>query len=218
MIYSIKMKNITGTLILATNNRGKLAEIQAILGEHAGAVGKIRLITPADIGLELDVDETGSSYAENAALKAAAFCRASGLTALADDSGLEVDALDGSPGIRSARYSPAPGATDADRRAYLLAQLAGKPRPWKAHFHCTVAIACPNGDLHFCEGEVFGEIIPEERGTNGFGYDPIFYLPDLNQTMAELSMDQKNRLSHRARAVQAALPVLKALFPPEQSV
>jgi XTP/dITP diphosphohydrolase len=201
-----------GTLLLATNNRGKLAEIQSILLAHSSQMKQIKLVTPAEIQLELNVDETGNSYGENAALKAVAFSRASGLIALADDSGLEVDALDGAPGIHSARYSPVPGATDADRRAYLLSQLEGKPRPWNAHFHCTVAIAVPGGGLHLSEGQVYGEIIPEERGTNGFGYDPIFYLPELKKTTAELSMAEKNSLSHRARAVQSSLPILTTLF------
>jgi XTP/dITP diphosphohydrolase len=160
----------------------------------------------------LDVEETGSRYEENAALKAVAFCNASGLIALADDSGLEVDALDGEPGVRSARYSPRPGDTDAGRRAYLLSRLKGQPRPWSAHFHCTVAVAVPQGGLYFHEGQVYGEIIPEERGTNGFGYDPIFLVPELNKTMAELTMAEKNLLSHRARAVRAALPTLISLF------
>ncbi|HSV85106.1 MAG TPA: RdgB/HAM1 family non-canonical purine NTP pyrophosphatase [Levilinea sp.] len=200
------------TLLLATNNRGKRAEMLSILRAAPSLAGRITLVTPAEIHLELNVAETGNSYAENAALKAAAFCKASGLIALADDSGLEVAVLDGSPGIHSAHYSSQPGATDADRRKYLLAQLAGMPRPWKAHFHCTVAIAAPGGELYFSEGRVDGEIIPEERGTQGFGYDRIFYLPGLRKTMAEMSMIEKNRLSHRARAIQAALSAIEMLF------
>ncbi|MEN4041101.1 MAG: RdgB/HAM1 family non-canonical purine NTP pyrophosphatase [Anaerolineaceae bacterium] len=201
-----------GTLLLATNNRGKRVEMLSILRAAPSLADRINLVTPAELHLELSVDETGNTYAENAALKALAFCQASGLIALADDSGLEVAALGGSPGLHSARYSPLPGATDADRRTYLLAQLAGKPRPWKAHFHCTVAIAAPGGGLYYRQGRVDGEIIPEERGTQGFGYDPLFYLPELQKTMAELNMADKNRLSHRARALQAALPILEMLF------
>jgi XTP/dITP diphosphohydrolase len=200
------------TLLLATNNSGKLIEIQAILNEHAPPDLHIQLITPADLELNLDVEETGSRYEENAALKAVAFCNASGLIALADDSGLEVDVLNGEPGVLSARYSPRPGDTDAGRRTYLLSRLKDQPRPWSAHFHCTVAVAVPQGSLYFHEGQVYGEIIPEERGTNGFGYDPIFLVPELNKTMAELSMAEKNLLSHRARAVRAALPTLISLF------
>lgn len=127
------MNNI---LLLATNNPGKLVEIQDLL------LGlPVQLVLPRQMGLALDVVEDGQTYAENAALKALAFSKASGLVALADDSGLEVDALEGRPGLYSARFSPLPGATDADRRVYLLEQLQGKPRPWQAHFHCTVAIA-----------------------------------------------------------------------------
>ena len=193
-------------ILLATANRGKLHEIQTLL---AGL--PLRLLIPADLGLSLQVAETGDSYAVNAALKATAFARLAGMLTLADDSGLEVDALGGLPGVRSARFSPLPGATDADRRSYLLEQLAGKPRPWAAHFHCTVALAEADGEITYFEGDCPGEIIPAERGTNGFGYDPIFLLPELGHTMAELSTDEKNQLSHRARAIKAAIPTLRRL-------
>ena len=193
-------------ILVATANRGKLHEIQALL---AGL--PLRLLIPADLGLSLQVAETGDSYAVNAALKATAFARLAGMLALADDSGLEVDALGGLPGVRSARFSPLPGATDADRRSYLLEQLAGIPRPWTAHFHCTVALAEADGEITYFEGDCPGEIIPAERGTNGFGYDPIFLLPELGRTMAELSTDEKNQLSHRARAIKAAIPTLRRL-------
>ncbi len=158
--------------------------------------------------------EDGATYSENAAKKAIAFAQASRLISLADDSGLEVDALDGAPGLHSARYHPKPGANDADRRAYLLENLAGKPRPWTAHFHATIAIAIPEQDVQVVEGNCYGEIIPEERGSGGFGYDPIFFFPELNQTMAELEMDEKNRLSHRAKAVMNAIPILKKIHQP----
>lgn len=195
-------------LLLATNNQGKLVEIRALLNDLEAS-----LVTPAQIGLDLNVEETGDTYAENAARKAIAFAQASGLLTLADDSGLEVDTLDGLPGIRSARFAPQPGATDADRRAYLLERLQGQSRPWTAHFHCTVALVQPEGPnwenkIQFAEGNCPGEIIPEERGQNGFGYDPIFLLPGLSLTMAQLTMEEKNRLSHRARAIQAAKPIL----------
>lgn len=194
-------------LLLATNNKGKLRELQAILADLP-----LELVTPADINLDLDVFEDGATYAENASKKALAFAHASGLVCIADDSGLEVDALDGAPGLYSARYSSKPGASDADRRAYLLQNLNGKPRPWTARFRATVAIAGPEGSVQIAEGICPGEIIPEERGTGGFGYDPIFFMPELGQTMAELSDETKNRLSHRARAVQAAKPILMRLF------
>jgi XTP/dITP diphosphohydrolase len=199
-------------LLVATGNLGKLSEIQSLLG-----VIKISLITPDRSGFFIQVEENGSTYEENAALKASTFARLSGLITLADDSGLEVDALAGQPGIRSARFSPLPNATDADRRAYLLDLLRDLPRPWKAHFHCTVAIATPEDKLYFAQGNCPGEVIPEERGANGFGYDPIFLLPDVGLTMAELSMDEKNLLSHRARAIKAAIPILLAVFRTQSS-
>lgn len=194
-------------LLIATNNQGKIAEFQELL-----AGSGIEFVTPAQINLQLEVEEDGSTYQENAAKKAVAFAQASGLISLADDSGLEVNALDGAPGLYSARYSPKPGAKDADRRAFLLANLKDKPRPWTAHFHATIAIAMPGGEIEFAEGNCYGEIIPEERGTGGFGYDPIFLLTDLGKTMAELGMEEKNKTSHRARAALAAMPILKAMF------
>jgi XTP/dITP diphosphohydrolase len=195
------------TLLVATQNRGKLVEMRTLLARLPAQV-----VTPDEVGITLDVIEDGHSYAENAAKKALAFCRASGLVTLADDSGLEVDALDGRPGIHSARLAPWENATDADRRALLLKLLHGLPRPWTAHFHCTVAIAIPPERLEFAEGDCPGEIIPEECGSDGFGYDPIFYLPDRQATMAELGRRVKNQISHRARAVQAAIPILMHLF------
>jgi XTP/dITP diphosphohydrolase len=211
-------------LLIATTNKGKIRELHAML-DNLG----LQLLTPTNLGINLNVDEDGSTYAENAAKKALAFARASGLTALADDSGLEVEALDGAPGLYSARYGPprpsgtlppfsakmggdGGGLTDADRRAYLVENLRGKPRPWAARFVATVAIAGPEGSVEWAEGACPGEIIPEERGTGGFGYDPIFLMPELGKTMAELPEETKNRLSHRARAVQAAKPILMRLF------
>ena len=199
-------------LLIASTNRGKLREIQAVLGELP-----FELLLPADLGLDLKVEETGDTYAENAALKARAYRQASGLLTLADDSGLEVDALGGAPGLHSARFSPMPGATDADRRALLLDALKSHPVPpqkpgWPAHFHCTVAIALPSGSLHHADGRCDGYIISEERGENGFGYDPIFFIAEQQATMAELPSEIKNHISHRARALQAALPILHQLL------
>jgi XTP/dITP diphosphohydrolase len=188
-------------LLVATQNLGKLEEIQALLEGLP-----VELITPAY--LNLDIAETGSTYAENAALKAIAYARASGLPSLADDSGLEVDALAGQPGLHSARFAPWPDASDADRRRLLLEKLQLKPRPWSARFRCVIALASPLGEVRFAEGTCPGEVIPEERGENGFGYDPIFFIPELGKTMAELDMAEKNTLSHRGRAVQAAIPSL----------
>ncbi len=194
-------------LLIATNNKGKLEEIQALLGGM-----NLQLILPAEIGLNLEISEDGQTYAENAEKKAAAFAQASRLVSLADDSGLEVDVLGGAPGLYSARYAPLPGATDADRRSYLLQNLRGRPRPWIARFRATIAVAVPNQAVQLASGECTGEIIPEERGTGGFGYDPIFLLPEIGRTMAELSLEEKNRLSHRARAVRNTIPILKRIF------
>ena len=206
-------------LLIATNNNGKVIELQDLLKDTG-----IRLLTPGDINLSLEVDEDGNTYAENSSKKALAFAQASGLISLADDSGLEVDALDGAPGLYSARYAPLrlppfsekmggeKEGGDADRRALLLQNLKDKPRPWKAHFHATIAIAKPTGEVVLAEGNCFGEIIPAERGSGGFGYDPIFFIPELNKTMAELDMVEKNHVSHRALAVMKAMPILKKMF------
>ena len=194
-------------LLIATENPGKVKEMQVLLNGL-----DVELVTPKSLGIDLKVVEDGATYAENAAKKATAYARASGLISIADDSGIEVDALDGAPGLYSARYLPQQSASDADRLLYLLENLQGKPRPWTAHYHATIAIATPDGALHFAEGKCYGEIIPEQRGENGFGYDPIFFIPALNRTMAELSMDEKNRLSHRALAIQNARPVLSELI------
>ncbi len=194
-------------ILLASSNKGKLKEILDLLQDI-----ELQVLLPVDLGIELVVEEDGKSYAENARKKAFAYCAASGLITLADDSGLEVEALDGKPGLHSARFSGKPGASDADRRAYLLEKLKGHPRPWPAAFHSTVVIATPDGQAFTLKGECRGEIIPQERGSNGFGYDPIFLVEGMDRTMAELSLDEKNRLSHRARAILAAKPVLLDLL------
>ena len=211
-------------LLIATNNQGKVKELHELIQGM-----DIDLVTPSQIGLDLDVLEDGLTYAENATKKAVAFAQASNLISLADDSGLEVDALDGAPGLYSARYGSTNGEklSDADRRKYLLSKLQDQPRPWTARFHATIAIAIPKlwsptdllsdmqeqaPALQILEGICEGEIIPTERGTGGFGYDPIFLLPELGRTMSELSMDEKNRLSHRAKAVLNAKGILEMLF------
>lgn len=194
-------------LLIASNNRGKIAELRALLDDLS-----VELVTPDDLHLQLHVVEDGKTYVENAQKKALAFARASGWISLADDSGLEVEALGGAPGIYSARYSPEPGATDADRRGTLLQNLRDRPRPWRARFRAAIAMAAPDGHVQFAEGECRGEIIPEERGGGGFGYDPIFLLPELGRTMAELDPGEKNRLSHRARAVMNARPILTEML------
>jgi XTP/dITP diphosphohydrolase len=194
-------------ILIATHNTGKLSEIQALFAELPAG-----LVAPAELNLDLAVEETGDTYAENAALKAVAYAKASGLISLADDSGLEVDALDGLPGLHSARFAPWTGATDADRRALLLQRLEPMPPPWTARFRCIIAIANPSGETRYAEGLCPGVIVSQERGKMGFGYDPIFLIPQMGKTMAELEMEQKNRISHRGRAVRAAYPILLELL------
>lgn len=155
-------------LLIATSNKGKVKEIQALLDGL-----NVELVTPKNIGLEMDVEEDGATYQENAGKKARAYSQASGLVALADDSGLEVDALGGEPGLYSARYSSKPGASDADRRIFLLEKLKGKPRPWTAHFHATVAVATPDGWCSLQRGIATGKSSPksaarEDSGTTRF--------------------------------------------------
>lgn len=197
-------------LLIATQNPGKLLEFRLLLAP-LGA----NLCSPLELGHHLEVPEDGDTYADNARQKALAYARASGLPALADDSGLEVDALGGAPGIHSARYTP---GHDADRVAALLAQLCDVP--WEqrtAQFRCVIVIATPSGELYSAEGTCPGLIAFEPAGQGGFGYDPIFYLPDDDCTMAQLPLARKNRISHRARAVAAAMPTLRHLLDQEVS-
>ncbi len=193
-------------LVIATNNRGKIRELAALLdGLGAG------LLLPSDLGHPLDVAETGATYAENARLKAVACARLTGLPSLGDDSGLEVDALAGRPGLHSARYAGV-GKSDAARRAKLVEELRAVPPPRLARFRCALAVALPAGPVELFEGMCPGEMLLDERGTNGFGYDPLFFMPEYGRTMAELPDEMKNRVSHRARAVQAALPYLREVL------
>ena len=192
-------------LLIATHNPGKVREFQFLL-----APLNARLCFPSELGLQLEVPEDGDTYADNAHQKALAYVLASSLPTLADDSGLEVDALDGDPGIRSARFTP---GQDTDRVTALLAQL--RDVGWEqrtARFRCVVVIATPSGELHSAEGTCEGMIAFEPAGEGGFGYDPVFYLPDHNCTMAQLPQAQKNRISHRARAVEAAMPILRHML------
>lgn len=188
-------------LLVGTTNPGKLDEIRALL-EPEG----VPLVTPAELGLELHIEETGRTYSENARLKALSYARTAQMWALSDDTGLEVELLDGAPGPRSARFAP----TSAERRAKLVAQLAGYPRPWKAVFRAVVAIASPSGAVEEAHGVCVGEIQPEPRGGGGFGYDPIFLITAIGRTMAELDLVEKNEVSHRAQAVRALLPAIQA--------
>ena len=197
----------TPKLLVATRNPGKMRELTQLLGDVP-----CQLVSLDDCGTDHEVDETGSTFDENATLKAEAYSRISGLITLADDSGLEVDALGGEPGVRSARYA-GPDATDADLVAFLLTKLAETPQSvWTARFRCSIAIAAPGEDVELHSGSCEGRIVSSPRGENGFGYDPIFELPDLELTMAELPTRLKNRLSHRALAARNAAESLKARF------
>ena len=194
-------------LLLATTNQGKLDELRSLLSGL-----ELELLSPADLDLDLQVKERGLNYLENAVLKAAIFADASRMWTLADDTGLEVKALDGAPGLYSARYAPQPGATDKDRREYLIENLKAHPRPWKAAFHCVIALVGPEGSPIVTRGVCQGDIIPECRGHGGFGYDRIFRLAETGLTMAELTPEQKNRISHRALAVGKLIPILENLL------
>ena len=189
---------MTAKLLIATHNAGKLTELRHLLGD-----APYTLLSLTDVGIELDVDETGETLEENAALKATTYARLAGILTLADDSGLEVDALNGAPGIYSARYA-GPDATDADRIAKLLTNIAPHPQPWSARFRCVIAIATPGGEIELHGGACEGVIISNPRGDNGFGYDPIFYMPEQDRTMAELTDTEKNAVSHRAIAARKA--------------
>lgn len=190
-------------LLIGTGNPGKAGEMRALLAD-AG----VELITPADLDLQLEVPETGDTYEANARHKAIAYARAAALWAIADDTGLEVAPLDGAPGLYSARLA-GPEGSDADRRQRLLAMLAPHPSPWLARFRCTLALASPEAVIAVTQGECPGRIIPQARGDGGFGYDSIFLVDGMDRTMAELSAHEKNQVSHRARAVQAMLPLLR---------
>lgn len=194
-------------LLIATTNPGKIKEISEILNPVS-----LFLVTPQEMGSNLNVQETGDTYSKNAHLKAEAYLQATGLPVLADDSGLEVDVLDGAPGIYSARFSTKPNASDADRRHFLLDQLQGKPVPWSARFFCAAVLALPDGRCFETAGTCTGMIITEERGSTGFGYDPIFLIPEYQATMAELGPEIKNKISHRARALHGMIPILNQIF------
>ncbi len=193
------------SLMLATTNPGKVKEFKILLGQSEDFKG-LTLLTPNDWPKRLpEVQETGATFAENARLKAVALAQVTGLPALADDSGLCVDMLGGEPGLHSARWAGA-DATDADRNAWLLARLSGVPAERRtARYVCVVSLAGPDGRSAEAEGTCNGVILEEARGANGFGYDPLFFVPKFGRTMAELAEAEKNRISHRARAFAALL-------------
>lgn len=193
-------------LLVATNNPGKVREYEELL---AGLRVPWEVTFPAREALSLEVNESGGTFEENATIKALAYAKASGLLTLADDSGLEVDALDGAPGVHSARYA-GPEASDADRYRKLLDALMGVPTGKRAaRFRCVVAVAQPDGIVRTADGTCEGKIGYEPRGDHGFGYDPIFIVAGYGgRTLAELPPAVKNRISHRARALAAARPIL----------
>lgn len=185
-------------MVLATRNAGKAAELQALLRARYGA--KITLLTLSEIGFEGDIEETGQTFAENALLKARAAAAASGKIGLGDDSGLVVPALGGAPGIYSARYAGEHG-NDEKNNAMLLQNLSGKADR-RAFFECVLACVLPNGENFTVSGRCEGIILESPRGRNGFGYDPLFYVPGLGKTLAEMSGEEKNAISHRGAAVR----------------
>ena len=193
-------------LLVATHNLGKIREYKALLADLPLAV------TWLDAeGITQDVEETGATFAENAILKARAYGEMTGLWTWADDSGLEVDALGGAPGVYSARFAGL-NATDQDRYLRLLSELRAYPPPWTARFRCVVAIATPAGALHLADGALEGMISEQPAGQHGFGYDPVFFLPEHGVTLAECPPEIKNTISHRAIAATRARSILGRLL------
>ena len=198
---------VSNKLLLATNNIGKIEEYRFLLSHL-----NYQLTTPEEQGISIIVNETANNYWENAKLKALSYAKISGLISIADDSGLEVDAIGGKPGVLSARFG-GKNATDADNMHILLSKLRNVP--WEkrtACFKCVIAIADPKGRVESCNDVCYGIITFEARGENGFGYDPVFYLPELNRTMAELPREKKNKISHRAKAALKANLILKQFY------
>jgi XTP/dITP diphosphohydrolase len=193
-------------LLLSTNNPDKVREFGQIL---AGL--PLEIVTPASLGLKLEVEESGTTFEENAAIKARAFHEATGLTALADDSGLEVEALGGAPGVYSARYGGLPNGEAKNR--LLLQQMEGVP--WErrdCRYVAALAIVDERGKLHRCRGILKGKVAIEPRGRGGFGFDPIFFVPSQGRTVAEMTPEEKNRISHRGKAARCARRVLERLL------
>jgi len=197
------------TFILASNNSGKLKEMREMLS----ALG-CDVISQKEAGLTLEVEETGTTFEENAFLKAEAACKMSGLPAIADDSGLCVDALGGEPGIYSARYA-GEDKSDEDRNLYLLDKMKNEKNR-RARFVSAVAVVFPNGDRISTLGECHGELLYAPRGENGFGYDPLFYMEEYKMTTAEMEPELKNKISHRGRAIALLGEKLKEYFEGEK--
>lgn len=194
-------------VLLATANQGKVRELEEMLiGED------IKVLSLSDFPDYRDIEETGRTFAENALIKARAAFSLAKMVTLADDSGLEVEALNGAPGVFSARFAGEP-KDDERNIEKLLSELKGIPQEERtARFRCCLAIVSPKGQEVLTEGEVEGRILPTRKGTGGFGYDPVFYLPQLKKTMAELTLEEKNKLSHRAQAFRKAVPILKDIL------
>lgn len=190
-------------LILASNNKNKLREFKGLVKDMDA-----ELISQSEAGCDFEVDETGATFEENAYLKASAVTEATGLPAVADDSGLVVDALGGEPGVYSARYGPGHSASDADRYNYLLEKLGGE-KDRRARFVCCICCTMPDGAVLRARGECEGEILYAPRGTNGFGYDPVFRPLGTEKSMAELLPEEKNAISHRGKALREFMTVLK---------
>ena len=199
------MKN--DCFVLASHNKAKLIEMRDILGELG-----IRVISQAEAGVDVEPEETGTTFEENAVIKAKAVMEASRLPAVADDSGLMVDALGGAPGVYSARYGGEHDRPDAERNAFLLKNME-QAEQRSAKFVSVIAAAYPDGRVLIARGEVRGEIAREERGENGFGYDPLFLPDGWDRTFAELPSEVKCTFSHRARAADRMRPLLRSLFP-----
>ena len=193
-------------LLIATSNPGKISEFQDLLKSF-----HLNLCTPDEMGIKQIPQETGSTYLENAMLKAQFYFNLGRMAVLADDTGLEVEVLGGEPGLYSARISSQTDADDAERRRLLLEKLADKAEPWVAFFICTAVLIDQQGHSHAATGRCKGQIITQERGNNGFGYDPIFLFPELGKTMAELELREKNLISHRAQAIRSLSPELLKL-------
>jgi len=194
-------------LLIATKNRGKVQEIRALMG--VGVQKNVEVITLADVPPVTEPREDGKTFAENARTKALHYAQALRVLCVADDSGLSVDALGGLPGVRSARYA-GEGATDASNNAHLLHELAPHPRPWKAAFVCAAVAALPGRVIAEATGTLEGQIVPEPRGQEGFGYDPVFLVGGTWKTLAELPTEEKNRISHRGQAMRALIAEMKA--------
>ena len=182
--------------VLATHNPGKLKEMGAILARFG-----VEVVSPKDLGLTVDVEETGTTFADNAMLKAKAICAAAQLPAIADDSGLCVDALNGGPGVYSARYG-GEGLDDRGRYMLLLNNMRGQTTR-AAHFACAIACAFPNGDTLTAEGRCDGTIAFAPMGEGGFGYDPVFFVPEKAKTFGQLTAEEKSAISHRGRALES---------------